>query len=102
MTLPAVLRRRAVDDLNGIYDWYENERQGLGPEFLDDFKHIAMSIQEFPQSFARVNDKVRRAKLKQFPYNVFYQVESKRIVVLAVIHAARDPHVWPLPRKRSR
>lgn len=102
MTLPPVLRRRAIDDLNDIYHWYETERQGLGNEFLTEFKQVALSIQEFPQSFARVNERVRRANLKRFPYIVFFQVESKRIVVHAVIHQARGPHIWPLPRKRTR
>lgn len=102
MTLPVVLRRRAVADLGSIFHWYETERQNLGHEFLSEFQQIAASIQEFPQSFVHVNGKVRRANLKRFPYLVLYQQESKRIVVLAVIHQARNPNVWPPPRKRSR
>lgn len=102
MTLPVALRRRVGADLNAAYHWYEAQRQDLGHQFLSDFKAMVESIQEFPQSFTRVNEKVRRANLKRFPYSVFYQEESKRIVVLSVIHQSRDPHVWPLPRKRAR
>lgn len=101
MMLPAVLRRRAIRDLKEAYHWYEAEREGLGDEFMSEFKRLALSIQEFPQSFARVNDRVRRARLNRFPYTLFYQIESKRIVVLAVLHQARDPHDWPLSRKRT-
>jgi plasmid stabilization system protein ParE len=31
----------------------------------------------------------------KFPYLVFYIVEAKRVVVLAVLHTSRDPAVWP-------
>ena len=102
MTLPVVLRQSAIKELNSAYRWYESEREGLGREFLADFKQLAKSIEDFPQSFVRINDKIRRASLNRFPYMVFYRVESKRIIVLSVLHQARDPHTWPLPRKRSR
>ena len=100
MTL--VYRKRVGHEVRDTYEWYESQRQGLGEEFIEDFGSVIASIVEFPQSFVRINDKIRRANLVRFPYLVFYQVESKRIVVHAVIHQSRDPHRWPLPRKRSR
>ncbi|MBK9261416.1 MAG: type II toxin-antitoxin system RelE/ParE family toxin [Polyangiaceae bacterium] len=100
MTL--VYRKRVGDEVSAIYEWYESQRQGLGEEFIADFDAVVAMIVEFPQSFTRVNEKVRRANFKRFPYSVFYQVESKRIVVLSVIHQSRDSHIWPLPRKRTR
>lgn len=102
MILPIVLRRRATNDLQAGYRWYEAERDGLGSEFLNAFKRIALSIQEFPQTFARLNAKIRRANIERFPYTVFYQIEANRIVVLAVIHSARHPKSWPPAPKRTR
>lgn len=102
MTLSVIVRRRATDELNEAYSWYEAEHQGLGERFLVDFKQTVLSAQTFPQSFIRVNDMVRRANLNRFPYAVFYKIESKRIVVLAVVHHARNPNLWPLPTKRAR
>lgn len=51
------------------------------------------------KDLADVRGNVRRAIVTRFPYAVFYQVEPKRVVVLAVIHTARDPRLWPQPRK---
>jgi len=51
---------------------------------------------------SEVHGEVRRALLSQFPYGVFYRVESKRVVVLAVLHTARDPSLWPRPRRSAR
>jgi plasmid stabilization system protein ParE len=49
--------------------------------------------------FAAVHGEVRRAILSDFPYAVFYRVEARRVIVLAVVHTARDPKLWPRPRR---
>ena len=49
--------------------------------------------------FARVHGEVRRAVVSRFPYAVFYRVEPKRVVVLAVLHMARDSKLWPQSSK---
>lgn len=59
------------------------------------------ALEEFPELFARVHGNVRRVIVSRFPYAVFYQVEADRIVVLAVLHTARDPESWPRPRTRG-
>lgn len=102
MTLTLVIRKRVTGELNEIYHWYEAERRGLGAEFLNEFASVAKSIQEFPHTFVRVNDRVRRANCDRYPYFVFFRVESKRVIVLMVVHQAPSPNSWPPPRKRRR
>jgi plasmid stabilization system protein ParE len=58
-------------------------------------------LERFPEMFARVHGDVRRMIVSRFPYAVFYQIEADRIVVLAVLHTARDPESWPRPRTRG-
>ena len=48
--------------------------------------------------FPCVHGEVRRAVVSRFPYAVFYRVDPKRVVVLAVLHMARDPKLWPQAR----
>jgi len=43
---------------------------------------------------ARHEFDVRCVRVRRFPYSVFFRAESRRIVVLAVFHARRDPSVW--------
>ena len=45
--------------------------------------------------FAIVHSNVRRAIVSRFPFAVFYLVEPKRVVVLRVLHTARNPILWP-------
>ncbi len=96
-----VYRKRVSGDLTDVYEWYERQQQGLGEELLADFDALIATIVEFPQSFTRIDDKVRRATMARFPYHVFYKIEIKRIIVLAVVHSARHPSTWPESRKRS-
>ncbi|MGH9963138.1 MAG: type II toxin-antitoxin system RelE/ParE family toxin [Pyrinomonadaceae bacterium] len=102
MTLPVVFRRRVQNDLTAAFDWYEEQRSGLGEEFLSALESTFRSIEQFPEMFARVHEDVRRAIVTQFPFAVFYLIEPKRIVILRVLHMARDPKLWPHPRRAAR
>jgi plasmid stabilization system protein ParE len=102
MGLPVVYRRKVGRDLAGGYAWYNWQHDGLGEEFLAAVSTALDTVERFPDIFARVHGEVRRAVVSRFPYAVFYRIETKRVVVLTVLHTARDPKVWPQPRKIAR
>ncbi len=102
MALPLAFRPRVGQDLAGAFGWYEERRAGLGEEFLRAVDASFDAIEEFPEMFARVHGEVRRAMVARFPYAVFYRLEPKHVVVLAVLHTARDPKLWPRPRGTAR
>ena len=100
MALPVVYRRKVGRDLAGAYGWYEEQRAGLGEEFLAAVDATFDAIERIPEMFRRVHGEVRRANVSRFPYAVFYRIDPKSIVVLAILHSARDPKLWPQPRAR--
>ena len=102
MSLPVVYRRQVGRDLATGFGYYEEQAKGLGERFLTAVGSAFDAIERYPQMFAQVHGEVRRALLSQFPYGVFYRVESRRVVVLAVLHTARDPRLWPQPRRSAR
>ena len=102
MALPVVYRRKVGRDLAGAYGWYEDQRAGLGEEFLAAVDATFDAIEQVPEMFRRVHGEVRRANVSRFPYAVFYRVDPKSVVVLTVLHTARDPKLWPQPRSRAR
>ncbi|MCB9932071.1 MAG: type II toxin-antitoxin system RelE/ParE family toxin [Planctomycetes bacterium] len=89
-----VLKASARRDLVEICEWYEAQKPGLGDEFLDEYSNVAVRIEEFPTAFHEVDADVRCARLKRFPYLIFYKVEVEKLVGLAVIHQHRDPEFW--------
>ena len=51
-------------------------------------------IQTMPQMYATLFHNVRRAKLRRFPYLIYYRVLADRIEVIAVLHGSRNPKLW--------
>ena len=98
MTLELRLRPEAEQDLLDAATWYEEQRQNLGHQFLDETLTAFAVIADAPQMYPEVHHDVRRALLSRFPFGVFYRVERDVITVLAVMHASRDPKRW---RSRS-
>lgn len=91
------LKPAAIADVAAALKYYEDPQPGLAGEFLDAFDGVLRRLALFPESATTVEDSdpVRRARLRRFPFGVFYLAEGERIVVLRVMHAARDPDNWP-------
>jgi len=100
--LAIVFRRQVGRDLAAAFEYYEPQRQGLGEDFLAAARAVFEAIERYPQMFAQVHGEVRRAIVSKFPYAVFYRLEPDRILVLAVLHTARDPKLWPRARGSGR
>ena len=71
MALPVVYRREVGRDLAGAYGWYEEQRAGLGEEFIAAVDATFDAVERFPEAFRRVHGDVRRANVSRFPYAVF-------------------------------
>jgi plasmid stabilization system protein ParE len=94
VSLSVVTRPAAAAEIETAYRWYENERAGLGSEFLEAVDKLVRTIAENPERFAVIRKDVRRAVLRRFPYSIFYRIVSGYIVVIACFHGKRNPKVW--------
>lgn len=92
--MTTTVRPEAEADLEDAARWYEQRRGGLGKEFLDEVLRTLGTIEGNPELYARVHGDIRRAMLNRFPFGVFYLIESEGVVVVAVLHASRDPARW--------
>jgi len=90
----AYLRPEARKDLRDAATWYEDRREGLGGDFIDEFLGCISRIEEHPESYELVDVDVRRAVLRRFPYAIFYVIEPGHIEVLSVLRCSRDPEIW--------
>ena len=98
MPVTVVYRRKVGRDLGAAFSYYEQQTRGLGEQFLLAVNSVFDAIERYPEMFAPIHGEVRRALVSRFPYAVFYRVEPLQAVVLAVLHTARDPKLWPRPR----
>jgi plasmid stabilization system protein ParE len=88
------IRCEAEIDIADAAAWYEEQRSGLGHEFLDEISQCMSRIAEQPEMNPVLYRSTRRALTRRFPFGVFYCIEEEYIVVLAVMHGSRDPQRW--------
>lgn len=91
---PLILLPRAEAELFDAALWYENEREGLGQAFEEDFDRLVSRMRRAPQQFPEIEPQVRRALLHRFPYAVFFIIEEEAVVALAILHQRRSPDSW--------
>ena len=75
-------------------DWYNDQAPTLGARFVAALRDQERLLAVFPQSSPRVDERVRRTQVPDFPYSVYYHVRQDTIVVVAVIHNSRHPDTW--------
>ena len=81
----------AEDDIAAAFEWYESQRVGLGAEFVHAVDAVLVSLVDFPESREVFHRGTRRCLMGRFPFEVFYRLEDGLLVVVACMHAARDP-----------
>jgi plasmid stabilization system protein ParE len=81
-------------DISDAYEWYEEQRVGLGEEFLTSVDACVKQILRNPTMYARVHEEYRRALTRRFPYAIFYEVVDETVSIYAILHAAREPNKW--------
>jgi plasmid stabilization system protein ParE len=78
MTVEVRLRPEAEQDLADAAAWYEEQRPGLGRQFLDETQVLLSAIAERPLAYHVVHRATRRALLQRFPFGVFISSSQLR------------------------
>ena len=89
-----IVRPAAAADIDEAFLWYEGQRPGLGHEFLATAQAVIDAISEHPLRYPVIRRNTRRALLRRFPYSVYFRVYDEVIVVVACMHARRNPRRW--------
>jgi toxin ParE1/3/4 len=89
-----IFKPEAEEDLDEIFNWYDDCREGLGYEFLISLDECVTIIQANPLFSFNVSDTVRRATLSRFPYAVYYTIENNTVYIHVIMHQFRDPDEW--------
>ena len=98
MSWRVVVRPEAGDDIVQAADWYDARDEGLGAEFAEEVLRVLDALATNPLLHARRHTRknIRWRYPDRFPYRVIYEVieDEGTVVVLAVLHAARDERYW--------
>ncbi len=98
MKYRVIVSPEAENDLKEAFSWYEDNRTGLGYDFLLQVDAGINFINRNPEIHPIEYRGARKHLIKRFPYKIIYLVEEERIIVLAVLHGKRSPD---LMKKRT-
>ena len=82
----------AFGDLAETRDHYRAISEDLEQRFFDQVDLVVDRLITFPNGAPPVDGfpGVRRARMRQFPYGVFYRLDGDDILILRVLHTRRD------------
>lgn len=81
-------------DVEAAFEWYEAQYSNLGLQFLNELRLTYVRLSQNPRAYQVIKDDIRRILMRQFPYAVYFVIENDLIIVLGVLHTARDPEEW--------
>jgi plasmid stabilization system protein ParE len=88
-----IVRAAAKRDIREARKWYRSVSPALADDFIGAVDAATFLARERPLAFQLVHRSFRRILLHRFPYALFYYPDKDRIVVVAVLHQARDPEL---------
>lgn len=84
----------AQTELDEAIAWYAGQAPGLGDAFLIETLKALQLINRFPQAWHPLTPRIRRCRLRRFPYSVIYTQDDSDLLVLAIAHQHRKPGYW--------
>jgi toxin ParE1/3/4 len=94
-----IIHREARAELDNSVAYYEEQKAGLGLDFLSEVEQTIGKIQQNPNIGAPYKIlELRRYVVQRFPYLIFYAEFGAFIWVVAIAHGKRRPDYW---RKRQ-
>lgn len=84
----------AVQELHDAFEWYQDQSDGLGYEFLAEVDTAARLLASWPNSWSRLTGSLRRCLIRRFPYGLIYGVDGDVAIIVAVAHLHRKPFYW--------
>lgn len=93
-TKTIIIRPEAEADINDAYKWYELQRKGLGENFLLCIEEALARVSRKPSIYSLVHKDVRRILIHRFPFGIFFIEAEDKVLVIAVLHARRNPKAW--------
>lgn len=94
-----VILREAEEELFEAEQWYEQQRSGLGAEFLDEVSETIDRISAAPNTSLTVpgtslESGVRRLLVRRFPFSAVFVQHAQETWVIAFAHDRKRPGYW--------
>ncbi len=68
---------RADRELKNSFSWFEEQRNGLGSRFIQEFTDCIHRIKQHPEIFSTKYKSYRETSMVKFPYVSIYRINKK-------------------------
>ncbi len=85
------LQVEAISEIREAFDWYEEQKDGLGYELLEEIEACYEKLLINPHRYSFINPNYRRIRTGRFPYILVYEIEGDDIIINSVRHIKRQP-----------
>jgi plasmid stabilization system protein ParE len=93
--MKVVFHPLAEQELVDAAAYYEEQKSGLGLEYLEEVEHAVTFLALYSEAGSKVRGSIRRLILPRFPYSLLYRVLGEdQVRILAVAHHKRRPQYW--------
>ncbi|MBA4405850.1 plasmid stabilization protein [bacterium] len=75
-------------------EYYNLQSDGLGNKFIVEIDRTISIIKNYPESFTKYTEHLRKAVVTAFPYNLIYSIQEEKTIIMAVAHQHRKPNYW--------
>ena len=86
-----LLEPKAIIEIREAFDWYEDQKDGLGYELLAEFEECYKLLIKNPERFSYIDSLYRRIKTNRFPYILVYEIDGDTISINSVRHTRQKP-----------
>ncbi len=88
MACKIIIREEALADTLEAYNYYEQQREGLGEEFLMLLIKRYDDLAQHPSHYSYIKEQpekiLRDAAVERFPYVVVFEIIKEEVIVYAV------------------
>jgi len=93
MAYNIIMGEFAKEDIQVAYDHYEDEKMGLGEEFLNELLKRFDVLSDKPHNYGFIDNQaiIRDVKIDRFPYVIVFDIIGDKVVVHAVHCTYKHP-----------
>ncbi len=92
---PQSFDAEAVTEFDEAAKYYEAQTEGVGVRFRNEVRQALDRVAANPALYRRVGrTALRKCKVRDFPYFVYFLERPTYIWIAAVAHASRRPGYW--------
>ena len=84
----------AKKELAHAIAYYEDCREGLGSEFLEEVYSTIQRILTFPNAWTMLSLNSRRCLTNRFPYGIYQRLDKNCIRIISIMQLNKKPDYW--------